>query len=619
MICTSRLHFLYRNLAACNLKPSPRATRKCLRRIHSNNRASFYEDGNIAIDDTLFRSVRRLVEFSVQNTFPQYVNVVDVTECTNPVLGDYQSSSAMQIYSAMKRQGESTFKSPRDVAEAIVAGISNSGIFESIAVAGPGFINLRVSREFISASLLRLNRTQKEKKNRHVLVDFSSPNIAKEMHVGHLRSTIIGDAICNIFEYCGYSVTRVNHVGDWGTQFGMLIEYLKDNDISAQASVSDLQSYYKKAKQRFDSDELFKKRAQEEVVKLQAYDAKTIEVWEKICQISRDEFQTIYDRLGIKIIERGESFYNNMIPGVLEELETGGFIVEDSGALCIFNEQNDTPVICRKSDGAFNYASTDLAALHYRITHEKADEIIYVTDLGQHKHFDAIFRTAIDAGWCGVRQVQLKHVGFGVVLGEDGKRLRTRSGDTIKLKALLDEAESRCETFLLGKGTSLSSEDVKHASKILGMNSVKYADLHNNRTTNYTFSFDRMLDLKGNTAMYLQYSHARVATVLERAGPHVTNNKGQGRNIQLSNDAERLLALQLLKFEDAIATSAQELMPSRLCEYLYSLCTTFNNFYAECKVLGSENEQTRVYLCEQTKATMHLAFSLLGMVTLERI
>ena len=616
MICTSRLNLLYRNLA-CNLRPGPRTTRKCLRRIQSSGDGTWNE--NIAISDTLYGSVRRLVEFSVRSTFPQYENAVEVTECTNPVLGDYQSNSAMQIYSAMKKHGEkNAFKSPRDVAEAIVAGISNTGIFESISVAGPGFINLRVSQEFITASLLKSNINPREKKNRKVVVDFSSPNIAKEMHVGHLRSTIIGDALCNVFEYCGYSVTRVNHVGDWGTQFGMLIEYLKDNDISDSASVSDLQGYYKKAKQRFDSDEQFKKRAQEQVVKLQAYDGISIAVWERICQISREEFQAIYDRLGIKIIERGESFYNKMIPSVLEELETGGFVVEDGGALCIFNDQNDTPVICRKSDGAFNYASTDLAAIHYRITHEKADEIIYVTDLGQHKHFDAIFQTALDAGWCGARQVRLKHVGFGVVLGEDGKRLRTRSGDTIKLKTLLDEAESRCETFLLEKETSLSAQDIGNAAKVLGMNSVKYADLHNNRTTNYMFSFDRMLDLKGNTAMYLQYSYARVATILERAGSRVTNNDQAG-GIRISNDAERLLAFQLLKFDDAIATTAQDLLPSKLCEYLYSLCSIFNNFYAECKVFGSENEQSRLYLCEQTKSTMQLTFSLLGMTTLDKI
>jgi len=622
MFSTPRLQHVYIKTAVFtrSLRHGARDTRKHLRPLQASS-ASDSHSREISFvplaDGSIYNSVRRLVECSVKSTFPQYENIIDVTECTNPALGDYQSSSALQIFSAMRRKGDTKFSSPRDVAEVIVAGIADTHVFESISVAGPGFINLKLSQEFISSAFFNMNRDVDRPVKPHVVVDFSSPNIAKEMHVGHLRSTIIGDVLCNIFEHVGYKVTRLNHVGDWGTQFGMLIQYMKDNSISAPLNASNLQEYYKQAKRKFDLDEQFKKRAQEEVVKLQKYDSDTIAEWEKICQISREEFQTIYDRLDIRIVERGESFYNKMIPQVLDELETGGFVIEDKGALCIFNDEDETPVICRKSDGGFNYASTDLAAVRYRIMHEKADEIIYVTDLGQLKHFDAIFKTAIAAGWGDPRKVKLKHVGFGVVLGEDGKRLRTRSGDTIKLKDLLDEAENRCEKFLRDKGSSLSLAEIQHAAKVLGTSSVKYADLHNNRLTNYTFSFDRMLDLKGNTAMYLQYSHARVAAVLERARSQP--GKQNQREIRIINTSERMLALHLLKFDDAIAATVADLLPSRICEYVFNLCTLFNNFYAECKVLGGENEQSRIHLCEQTQTTLKLAFSLLGMTPLEKI
>ena len=565
-------------------------------------------------DGTLIGTLREMVQLSVRDKFPDYAEPVDVAECANPSLGDYQCSSAMQIFSVLKRAGYTNFHSPRDVADCIISGICRSPTFDSITIAGPGFINFKLSEQFINSQLqqARLEKATDGSLGK-VLVDFSSPNIAKEMHVGHLRSTIIGDVLCNVFEHCGYATARVNHVGDWGTQFGMLIQFMNDHEISSDSSVSDLQQFYKQAKERFDHDELFKARSKEAVIKLQSYEPSALGKWRQICEASRKEFQIIYDRLNIRIDEKGESFYNDMIPDVLDELLSKGIIVENAGALCIFDDDptEEAPVICRKSDGGFNYASTDLAALRYRIREEGADRIIYVTDQGQYKHFKAIFKTASAAGW---GNSSFEHVGFGVVLGDDGKRLRTRSGDTVKLKELLDEAEERCLQFLQTRGTELSPPEIREAAKVLGVSAVKYADLHNNRLTAYTFSFDRMLDLKGNTAMYLQYSHARVATILRRA------SVGQPVGlVRFEHEAERLLAIQLIKWNDVLELTMKDLMPSRICDYLYTLCTTFNNFYTECKVIGGENEASRVLLCSRTATTIQLAFSLLGMQPLARL
>lgn len=567
-----------------------------------------------ASDGTLIGTLRELVQSAVRDKFPEYTEPVDVAECSNSSLGDYQCSSAMQIFSALKRADHTNFQSPRDVAHCIISGISHSPNFDSITIAGPGFINFKLSEQFINSQMqqARLEKAASGSLGK-VLVDFSSPNIAKEMHVGHLRSTIIGDVLCNVFEHYGYTTARVNHIGDWGTQFGMLIQFMNDSEISSYSSVSDLQKFYKQAKERFDHDESFKAKSKEAVIMLQAYDPSALGKWRLICEASRTEFQTIYDRLNIRIEEKGESFYNDMIPDVLDELLSKEIIVENAGALCIFDDNmSEAPVICRKSDGGFNYASTDLAALRYRIREEKAERIIYVTDQGQHKHFNAIFKAASAAGW---GKSSFEHVGFGVVLGEDGKRLRTRSGETVKLKELLDEAEERCFQFLQTRGSELSPDEIREAAKVLGVSSVKYADLHNNRLTAYTFSFDRMLDLKGNTAMYLQYSHARVATILRKA-----SCVGQPVGlVHFEHEAERLLAIQLIKWNDVLAFTVRDLMPSRICDYLYTLCTTFNNFYTECKVIGGENEANRVWLCSRTAATIQLAFSLLGMKPLARL
>ncbi len=326
--------------------------------------------------------------------------------------------------------------------------------------------------------------------------------------------------------------------------------------------------------------------------------------------------------LGIGILERGESFYNHMIPNVLEDLMKKGIAVESDGALCIFQDKDGPPLICRKSDGGFNYASTDLAAMRQRISEEGADWIIYVTDMGQSRHFEAVFDAALRAGWLNSDQegshVRLSHVGFGLVMGDDGKRFRTRSGDTVPLKSLLLEAQSRCLESLRDRDSGLSSDELEEAARIMGIGAVKYADLQNNRLTNYTFSYNRMLDLKGNTAVYLLYTHARISSILDRAGDK-RYETFPADDLVLLDEKERLLALAILKFPDAIESTVQDLLPSRLCDYTYQLCVSFNEFYGTCKVVGTDQETSRLILCHATALCLRQSFHILGIEPLYRL
>jgi arginyl-tRNA synthetase len=558
---------------------------------------------------------------------------MNVTECSNPSLGDYQCNSAMQIFAELKKNGDATFSNPRALAEAIVEAVNNkNGLFASTSVAGPGFINVTFSTSHLAQQLAHTVHDAEDGKvtilarkdtlpARKAVVDFSSPNIAKEMHVGHLRSTIIGETICRTLESIGVETVRLNHVGDWGTQFGMLLTHLSDK-TDTDFEIRDLQAFYKESKLRFDSDEEFKLRSQAAVVKLQAGDEEMTVKWKQICEVSRQEFEEIYRLLDIKIEERGESFYNSMIPDVLDELIQKNIAVTNDGALCIFQEKDSPPLICRKSDGGFNYASTDLAAMRHRIKDVRADWIIYVTDMGQSRHFEAIFDAAKRADWLNEGQetsVRLDHVSFGLVMGEDGKRFRTRSGDTVPLKSLLSEAQSRClESLQSRENNNMDKDKLEEAARIMGISAVKYADLHNNRTTNYTFSYDRMLDLKGNTAVYLLYTHARISSILDRAGDDDFSSFDEDELV-LTDEKERRLALTILKLPDTIDSVIQDLLPSRLCDYTYSLCVAFNEFYGACKVIGDEREKPRLILCHATALSLRRAFYILGIEPLYRL
>ena len=551
---------------------------------------------------------------------------------SNPKFGDYQSNVSLPLAKKIGQQ-------PRAIASAIVEKLDVSDICEPPEIAGPGFINLRLKTAYLEGQInamqadSRLGVPLTDTPQREI-VDFSSPNIAKEMHVGHLRSTIIGDCIARILEFRGHDVLRLNHVGDWGTQFGMLITYLREVYPEALTTanaldIGDLVSFYKQAKQRFDADETFQETARQEVVRLQAGAEDTIHAWKLLCEQSRQEFQVIYDLLDIKVTERGESFYNPFLPAVVADLEASGLLEENQGAKVVFlegftnREGEPLPVIIQKSNGGYNYATTDFAALRYRIQSDAAKRIIYVTDSGQANHFAGVFQVARRAGWIP-DEVEIVHVPFGLVLGEDGKKFKTRSGDTVRLRDLLDEAVSRARadlsTRLQEEGREETLEFVANVARVVGISAVKYADLSQNRTSDYKFSFDRMLSLKGNTAPYMLYAYVRTQGIA-RSGNIDFTQLGADAKITLQEEAEFTLAKHLLQLGEVIGLLETELLPHRLCDYLYQLSDKFNKFYENCPVLKSSEPMrtSRLALCDVTARTLKLGLSLLGIGVLERM
>ncbi len=557
-----------------------------------------------------------------------------------PEFGDYQCNAAMPLGKKLKQK-------PRDVAEKLLEtlNVNNDGLIASMDISGPGFINIRLSRSYLKDKLskmacdtegrLGIAPTTSPKK---IIVDFSSPNIAKEMHVGHLRSTIIGDSLSRLLTFLGHDVLRLNHVGDWGTQFGMLIHYMKSADIDS-SKISDLVMFYKEAKKNFDEDEAFQIASREEVVKLQSNDVDTVASWQKICQLSRQEFQKIYDMLDIEDLEeRGESFYNPFLGRVVDSLEKSGQAVESEGALCIFlpgyknPDDSPMPMIIRKSDGGFLYATTDLAAVQHRVNTENADRVLYVTDVGQGQHFKQVFEAA-DAANLNKKSdgsiVDLKHVPFGLVQGEDGKKFKTRSGDVVKLIDLLNQAIEGASDDMKSRteGGILTSEQ-EAAARVVGLSAVKYADLSMNRESNYRFSFKKMLALNGNTAPYMLYAFARIQGIRRKAlntlGPGGAKSISSIDSSQFILETEEELALskQLLRFEEILSEVEKDLYPNKICEYLFELSSKFNQFYENCPVIKAESEELRVSrtaLCSVTSDALQLGLGLLGIKTLDKL
>jgi arginyl-tRNA synthetase len=550
----------------------------------------------------------------------------------NPQFGDYQSNIALPLAKQLKQP-------PRDLAAQIVAHLDVAQFCETPEIAGPGFINFTLKPAYLAAQL-QANQADPRlgilpvSVSQRVVVDFSSPNIAKEMHVGHLRSTIIGDCIARILEFQGHQVLRLNHVGDWGTQFGMLITYLQETFPQALTQpdvldLGDLVTFYKQAKQRFDEDPAFQATARQAVVQLQAGDPNSIQAWQLLCDQSRREFEQIYQRLDIELTERGESFYNSLLPEVVADLEQLGLLVEDQGAQCVFlegftNKAGDPqPLIVQKSDGGYNYATTDLAALRYRIQEDQAQRIIYVTDAGQANHFAQVLQVASRAGWIPPA-VEVVHVPFGLVQGEDGKKLKTRSGETVRLRDLLDEAIARARVDLHNRleaeRRTESDSFIEEVAQVIGMGAVKYADLSQNRTSNYIFSYDKMLSLQGNTAPYLIYAYVRIQGISRKGDINFTQLQEQ-EQLQLHDATELVLAKHLLQLEDGLAQVATDLFPNRLCQYLFELSQKFNQFYDRCPVLAAEEpaRTSRLVLCDLTARTLKLGLSLLGIPVLERM
>ncbi|XP_045856874.1 arginine--tRNA ligase, cytoplasmic [Meles meles] len=559
-----------------------------------------------------------------------------VTPSQQPKFGDYQCNSAMGISQILKTKEQKV--NPREIAENITKHLPDNECIEKVEIAGPGFINVHLRKDFVSQQLTNLLvngvKLPALGENKKVVVDFSSPNIAKEMHVGHLRSTIIGESMCRLFEFAGYDVLRLNHVGDWGTQFGMLIAHLQDkfpDYLTVSPPIGDLQAFYKESKKRFDTEEEFKKRAYQCVVLLQSKNPDITKGWKLICDVSRQEFNKIYDALDISLVERGESFYQDRMNDVVKEFEDKGFVQVDDGRKIVFVPGCSIPLTIVKSDGGYTYDTSDLAALKQRLFEEKADMVIYVVDNGQSVHFQTVFGAAQMAGWYDPKVTRVSHAGFGVVLGEDKKKFKTRSGETVRLIDLLEEGLKRSMDKLKEKERDkvLTVEELKAAQTSVAYGCIKYADLSHNRLNDYIFSFDKMLDDRGNTAAYLLYAFTRIRSIARLANidEDMLQKAAQETKIILDHEKEWKLGRCILRFPEILQKILDDLFLHTLCDYIYELATTFTEFYDNCYCVEKDRQtgqvlkvnMWRMLLCEAVAAVMAKAFDILGIKPVQRM
>ncbi len=549
-----------------------------------------------------------------------------VAPSANPKFGDYQANGVM---AAAKRARTN----PRELAGEVIERLDLSDVAEKVEIAGPGFINVTLSDAFLSAQAAaaagddRLTVPTTEKPQT-VVVDYSAPNLAKEMHVGHLRSTIIGDSIANVLGFLGHNVIRQNHFGDWGTQFGMLIAYLKRTvDDFSSLQISDLEEFYRESKKLFDSDPAFADTARAEVVALQSGDPESRKAWQVFINESKRHCAAIYNRLNVKLRDehdRPESSYNDDLPSVVADLEAAGLLTESQGARCVFLEEftghddKPLPVIVQKTDGGYLYATTDLAGMRHRAGTLKADRILYVTDAGQGLHFQQVFAVAKKAGFVGA-DTSLEHVSFGVMLGEGGRRFRTREGGVVKLMALLNEAVERAQTAVADKSPGLSAADQARIAGAVGVGAVKYADLSMDRTSDYRFSWSKMLAMQGNTAPYMQYAYARVRSIFRKGAEEAGDLAGT--DISLTEPDERELAKRLLRLPETLASVATECRPNILTNYLFELASCFSSFYESCPVLKSDPaiRASRLRLCDLTARVIRQGLDLLGIDVIEQM
>ncbi len=537
---------------------------------------------------------------------------------------DYQADVALALARPLER-------SPRDVATALLAHLPADDVVADAVVSGPGFLNLTIRAEHLGHGLDRMLADERlavpaAAPPETVVVDYSAPNVAKEMHVGHLRSTIIGDAIVRLLDFEGHRVVRQNHVGDWGTPFGMLIEHLLDERATGhEAGVRELVAFYQAARAKFDADPAFAGRARRRVVLLQSGDAETLALWLRLIDVSVAHFSEVYERLGVSLRPddvAGESRYSAELSDVAAELERAGLARESEGALCVFlpgfttRDGAPLPLIVRKQDGGYTYATTDLAALRHRVRALGARRVIYVVGTPQTQHLAMVFQTARLAGWVD-DTVRLEHVAFGSVLGPDRKMLKTRAGDSISLAALLDEAVERAARVVEEKSPHLDAAAKARIAAAVGIGAVKYADLANDRIKDYVFDWSRMLALDGNTAPYLMYAHARIRSILRKAGGDVAAPGA----IRVETPEERALALALLEFPGTLARTAETLQPHRICGHLYEMAAAFTTFYERCPVLRADEpvRSSRLALCALTARVLARGLDLLGIAAPEQI
>ncbi|HEC7450827.1 TPA: arginine--tRNA ligase [Salmonella enterica subsp. enterica serovar Paratyphi A] len=541
--------------------------------------------------------------------------------------GDYQANGMMAV---AKKLG----MAPRQLAEQVLTHLDLSGIASKVEIAGPGFINIFLEPAFLAEQVQqaltsdRLGVSQPTRQT--IVVDYSAPNVAKEMHVGHLRSTIIGDAAVRTLEFLGHHVIRANHVGDWGTQFGMLIAWLEkqQQENAGDIALADLEGFYRDAKKHYDEDEAFAERARNYVVKLQSGDTYFREMWRKLVDITMTQNQITYDRLNVTLTRddvMGESLYNPMLPGIVADLKAKGLAVESEGATVVFldefkNKEGDPMgVIIQKKDGGYLYTTTDIACAKYRYETLHADRVLYYIDSRQHQHLMQAWTIVRKAGYVP-DSVPLEHHMFGMMLGKDGKPFKTRTGGTVKLADLLDEALERARRLVAEKNPDMPADELEKLANAVGIGAVKYADLSKNRTTDYIFDWDNMLAFEGNTAPYMQYAYTRVLSVFRKAD--IDEQALASAPVIISEDREAQLAARLLQFEETLTVVAREGTPHVMCAYLYDVAGLFSGFYEHCPILSAENDavrNSRLKLAQLTAKTLKLGLDTLGIETVERM
>ena len=549
-----------------------------------------------------------------------------VRQSAKPQFGDYQANGVMGV---AKKLGTN----PREFAQKVLDVLDLEGIASKTEIAGPGFINIFLSDEFLAksaeAALADARLGVAKEAAQTIVADYSAPNVAKEMHVGHLRSTIIGDAVVRTLEFLGHNVIRANHIGDWGTQFGMLIanlERVQQENGEVSMELSDLEAFYRESKKLYDEDEAFAVKARSYVVKLQGGDEYCREMWKKLVDITMVQNQRNYDRLNVSLTREnvmGESMYNDMLPGIVADLKAQGLAKEDDGAQVVYldeyqNKDGDPMgVIVQKRDGGYLYTTTDIACAKYRYETLGADRVLYFIDSRQHQHLMQAWTIVRKAGYVP-ETVSLEHHAFGMMLGKDGRPFKTRAGGTVRLAALLDEAEQRATKLIEEKNSDWSEDEKANIAKTVAMAAVKYADLSKHRTTDYIFDWDNMLAFEGNTAPYMQYAYTRVASIFSKAGISMDELSG---SILVSEEKEKALVAKLMQFEEAVQSVAREGQPHILCGYLFELAGQFSGFYEACPILNAEEDvkNSRLKLAALTAKTIKQGLSLLGINTLERM
>jgi len=551
--------------------------------------------------------------------------------------GDYQTNAAM----VLAKQARAN---PRQLAQQIIDRLDVADLCAPPEIAGAGFVNFRLTSGALAAHFRALANDERlgvpaPVRPKTIVIDFSSPNVAKPMHVGHIRSTILGDALARIAEFLGHRVVRDNHIGDWGTQFGMLLvgwKTILDRDALARDPIAEMERIYKDVNARQQADDTVREAARAELVKLQAGDEENLAIWREMIRLSQVQFETIYGRLGIRFdATLGESFYNPWLRDVVADLAARGIARESEGAMCVFSDRSgpekddpflnsrdgqwvDIPALVQKADGAANYTTTDLATLDYRLRTWAPDEIVYVTDGRQQLHFRQLF--AIFRRWKPDAPTRLAHVWFGSILGDDGKPFKTRSGDTVKLSDLLDEAEERAFALVSEKNPTLDEAERRAIARIVGLGAVKYADLLPNRQSDYVFSWEKMLSFQGNTAPYLQYSSVRIRSIFRKAAEQGAGSGQQGA-VLLAHDAELALAKKLAQFGEVVPQILDDYRPNLLANYLYELAAAFHSFFEQCPVLKSEGatRATRLLLCDTAARVLSRGLGLLGIEAPERM